>query len=55
MKTEVEEKLGKDIAKVAFNQAMKNKWLKADKTTIERIVQEAHDPFHEILKHLLDD
>lgn len=39
-KSEIENKLGKDIAKVAFNQAMKNKWLKSDKTHVERIVDE---------------
>lgn len=48
-KKEIEDKLGKDISKVAFNQAMKNKWLKADKTHVERIVAEVHDPLHRTL------
>lgn len=42
-KVEIEELLGKDIAKVACNQAMKNKWMKSDKTHVERIVAEVED------------
>jgi len=42
-KDKIEGKLGNEISKVAFNQAMKNKWLNSDKTHVERIVEEVED------------
>ena len=42
-KDKIEGKLGNEMSKVAFNQAMKNKWLNSDKTHVERIVEEVED------------
>lgn len=37
-KAELDEKLGADVSKIAQNQANKNKWIKSDKTHVERLV-----------------
>ena len=44
-KTEVAEKIGKDVANIGFAQAMKKKWIKLDKATnsVERISENLED------------
>ena len=55
-KKEVEGKFEKKVAKIAFAKAMKNKWIKADKTHVEQIVadEEVKDTTQASLKEMLE-
>lgn len=49
-KADVEAKIGAQKAKIGFGKAMKQKWIKGDKTTVTRIVTDIVDKDQDLLR-----